>query len=209
MPRRPNPAPDEPRLARVAAQIADPSRSRMLAYLLSGEYASAGELADGEIAHALEALALVAERGAHERAWSSPQRLRLRHARCCYGHLAGALGVGLLDTMLQRGWLQPGLAGYALTVSGASWLDQIGMDGPAWRARADGSAAQRMAYACLDWSERRDHLAGRLAHALLEHFITQGWLLRRAGERALDLTPAGRTALLPVIALRHTADASE
>ena len=243
MPRRPNPAPDEPRLARVAAQIADPSRSRMLAYLLSGEYASAGELADaasvtpatasghlakllaagfvaceqrgrhryyrladGEIAHALEALALVAERGAHERAWSSPQRLRLRHARCCYGHLAGALGVGLLDTMLQRGWLQPGLAGYALTVSGASWLDQIGMDGPAWRARADGSAAQRMAYACLDWSERRDHLAGRLAHALLEHFITQGWLLRRAGERALDLTPAGRTALLPVIALRHTAD---
>ena len=239
MPTRPSPAPDEPRLASVAAQIADPSRARMLAYLLSGEYASAGELAqaasvtpatasghlaqllaagfvaceprgrhryyrlaDGEIAHALEALALVAERGTHERAWSSPQRLRLRHARCCYGHLAGSLGVDLLDALLQRGWLQPGLSGYALTAVGAAWLDQIGMDGAAWRVRANGRASQRMAYPCLDWSERRDHLAGALARALLEHFIVRRWLQRRPGERALDITPGGRRALEAVIA-RH------
>lgn len=238
MPTRPNPAPDEPRLARVAAQIAEPSRARMLAYLLSGEYASAGELAqaasvtpatasghlaqlldagfvvceargrhryyrlaDGEIAHALEALALVAERGSHQRAWSSPQRLRLRDARCCYGHLAGALGVGLFDAMRQRGWLRPGLSGYALTPAGAAWLDQIGMDGPAWLACADGSASRRTAYACLDWSERRDHLAGRLARALLDHFIGRRWLRRCAGERALELTPSGRAALGPVMAL--------
>ena len=246
MPRSANPVPDEPRLARVAAQIADPSRARMLSYLLSGEYASAGELAqaasvtpatasghlakllaagfvaceqrgrhryyrlaDAEIAHALEALALVAERSSHERAWSSPQRLRLRQARCCYGHLAGALGVDLLDTMLQRGWLRPGLAGYALSTEGAAWLNQIGMDGAAWLARVDGSAAQRTAYACLDWSERRDHLAGRLARALLEHFMAQHWLRRRAGERALDITPSGRAALQPVIARRPIADACE
>ena len=166
-------------------------------------------LADGEIAHALEALALVAERGSHGRAWSSPQRLRLRDARCCYGHLAGALGVGLHDAMLQRGWLRPGLSGYALTADGAAWLNQIGMDGPAWLARAGGSAAQRSAYACLDWSERRDHLAGRLARALLEHFIAQRWLKRRAGERALDLTPTGRAALEPVLASRLGAGTSE
>ena len=105
----------EPRLARVAALVADPARSRMLSYLLSGEYASASELAnvasitpsttsahlrklldagfvvceprgrhkyfrlaDAELAHALEAMALVAERGDHERAWASPERTRLR-----------------------------------------------------------------------------------------------------------------------------------
>ena len=236
---RANPAPDEPRLARVAAQIADPSRARMLAYLLSGEYASAGELAraasvtpatasghlvrlldagfvaceprgrhryyrlaDGEIAHALEALALVAERSSHERAWSSPQRLRLRHARCCYGHLAGTMGVNLLDSMLRSGWLQPGLSGLALSAAGAAWLDQIGLDGQAWHAQANGAAAQRMAYACLDWSERRDHLAGRLARALLEHFIARRWLVRREGERALELTRAGGIALQSIIAPR-------
>jgi len=103
--------PHEPRLARVAAIVADPARSRILAYLLSGEYASASELAkvasvtpatasghlgklldarfvvceprgrhryyrlaDAEVAHALEALALVAERDGHDRAWAHPER---------------------------------------------------------------------------------------------------------------------------------------
>ena len=207
MPARPNPAPDEPRLARVAAQIAEPSRARMLAYLLSGEYASAGELALAASVTPATASGHPAKRGSHGRAWSSPQRLR--DARCCYGHLAGALGVGLHDAMLQRGWLRPGLSGYALTADGAAWLNQIGMDGPAWLARAGGSAAKRSAYACLDWSERRDHLAGRLARALLEHFIAQRWLKRRAGERALDLTPTGRAALEPVLASRLGAGTSE
>ena len=112
-PPAPSEAPHEPRLARVAALVADPSRARMLAFLLSGEYASAGELArtasvgaatasahlvklvdagllvceprgrhryfriaDADVAHALEALAMVAERSSHDRTWSAPARLR-------------------------------------------------------------------------------------------------------------------------------------
>ena len=129
--------PHEPRLARVAAMVADPARSRMLAYLLSGECASASELAkaasvtpatasghlaqllearfvaceprgrhryyrlaDADVAHALEALAVVAERGEHEQQWASPERARLRDARCCYGHLAGRLGTRLFDGLM-------------------------------------------------------------------------------------------------------------
>ena len=57
-----------------------------------------------------------------------------------------------------------------------------------------------MAYACLDWSERRDHLAGGLARALLEHFIARRWLRRRPGERALDVTVSGRKALEVIVA---------
>jgi DNA-binding transcriptional ArsR family regulator len=230
----PSEAPHEPRLARVAALVADPSRARMLAFLLSGEYASAGELArtasvsaatasvhlgklvdagllaceprgrhryfriaDADVAHALEALAMVAERSSHDRTWSAPARLRLREARCCYGHLAGRRGVALLEHLLAHGWLVDAVDGYALTDDGVTGLGQFGFDAAALR----NGASHRIAYPCLDWSERRDHLAGKLASGLLTHFIEQGWLRRIGSERALELTPPGRQALAPLIAL--------
>ena len=226
-------APHEPRLARIASLVADPSRARMLAFLLSGEYASAGELArtasvgaatasahlvklvdagllvceprgrhryfriaDADVAHALEALAMVAERSSHDRAWSAPARLRLREARCCYGHLAGHSGVALLERLLAQGWLVDAPDGYALTDVGVAGLAELGFDA----ATLSASASHRIAYPCLDWSERRDHLAGKLASGLLTHFIERGWLRRIASERALELTPPGQQALAPLLA---------
>ncbi len=228
----PSPAPHEPRLARIAALVAEPSRARMLAFLLSGEYASAGELArtasvgaatasahlvklvdagllvceprgrhryfriaDADVAHALEALAMVAERSSHDRAWSAPARLRLREARCCYGHLAGRRGVALLDRLLAHGWLVEAPDGYALTDAGVDGFAKLGFDAGALRA----SASHRIAYPCLDWSERRDHLAGKLGSGLLTHFIERGWLRRIGAERALELTPPGQQALAPLL----------
>ena len=219
--------PGEPRLARVAAIVADPTRSRMLAYLLSGAYASASELAqaasvtaatasghlaklldagfvvceprgrhryyrlaDAEVAHALEALALVAERDVHDKAWVSPERNRLRLARCCYGHLAGRLGVRLFETLQQEGRLEPTAAGFGLSASGREWLETLGM------APSAASGRRRFAYRCLDWSERRDHLAGQLADELYQHFTAKGWL-RRTGSRAVEVTERGRRELLP------------
>ena len=218
----------EPRLARVAAMVADPARSRMLSYLMSGEYASAGELAaaasvtpatasghlaklrdarfvvceprgrhryyricDAEVAHALEALALVAEREVHDRVWTQPGRQRLRYARCCYGHLAGQLGVALFDALRAERGLAPGDDGaYALSEAGRTWLASLGLEpAPATRRR-------RFAYPCLDWSERRDHLAGQLADELYLHFVERGWL-RRGDGRVVALTPAGQRELLP------------
>ncbi|MFL6696219.1 MAG: ArsR/SmtB family transcription factor [Vitreoscilla sp.] len=235
--RRPTPPPSdtphEPRLARIAALVAEPSRARMLAFLLSGEYASAGELArtatvsaatasahlvklvdagllvceprgrhryfriaDADVAHALEALAMVAERSSHDREWSAPARLRLREARCCYGHLAGRRGVALLDRLLALGWLVDAPDGYALTDAGVAGIARLGFDASALRA----SASHRIAYPCLDWSERRDHLAGKLGSSLLTHFIERGWLRRIGSERALELTPPGQQALAPLLA---------
>jgi DNA-binding transcriptional ArsR family regulator len=217
-------------LARVAALVADPARSRMLAYLLSGQYASAGELAlaasvtpattsghlrklldaeflvceprgrhryyrlaDAEVGHALQALALVAERGRHDKQWAHPQRQHLREARCCYGHLAGRLGVMLCDALLRNDRLAPaGAEGFVLTAAGKQWLAQLGM------AAAVPADSKRYAYRCLDWSERRDHLAGQLAKQLLDHFIQAGWL--RAGNgRVLELTARGKQQLLPAL----------
>jgi DNA-binding transcriptional ArsR family regulator len=209
--------------------VADPARSRMLAYLLSGEYASASELAkvasvtpatasghlaklqdgrllvceprgrhryyrlaDADVAHALEALSLVAERDEHDQAWLHPERQRLRYARCCYGHLAGRLGVMLFNALHACQGLQSTVAGYELTASGHAWLVGMGLqpDPPSTR--------RRFAYPCLDWSERRDHLAGQLADELYRHITARGWLRRRGG-RALALTPTGVLELLPLL----------
>lgn len=232
----------EPRLARVAAMIADPARSRMLAYLLDGHLASAGELAaaggvaastasghlakleaagligaeargrhryfrlaDAEVAHALEALALVAERGSHDKRWASPSRAPLRAARCCYGHIAGRLGVALCEGLLRERYLVAGEDGeLRLTSAGRDWLQQIGMDEPRPRP------PRRLAYGCLDWSERRDHLAGALPAALLEHLIGRGWVATADGgaavrNRALRLTPPGQLGLARLLGAESAA----
>lgn len=213
----------EPRFSRIASLIADPSRARMLAVLLGGEYRSAGELAraasispqaasshlarlldggllscrqqgrhryfaiaDAQIAHALEALALVAERDTISTRWEKPGYRPLKCARRCYGHLAGELGVAQLRYMLGQAFLVPAPEGFSLTPSGQRWLQELGLP-------ALPSGQTRLAYACMDWSERQDHLAGRLASALLDHYLQQGWLRPQPDSRALLLTPAGQT----------------
>ncbi|MEK8034600.1 helix-turn-helix transcriptional regulator [Ideonella sp. DXS29W] len=156
-------------------------------------------LADAEVAHALEALALVAERGCHTSAWAPPARARLREARSCYGHLAGRAGVALLTHLQAQQWLEleSGAGGpqFRLSDTGRQGLSDWGLDGTAWQAKLATSGPKRQAYPCLDWSERRDHLAGPLASTLLSHFLERHWLYRAPSDRALSLTPAGRCAL--------------
>jgi DNA-binding transcriptional ArsR family regulator len=152
------------------------------------------KLADDEVAHALEAVALIAERRTHTATWANPTRQRLRFARCCYGHLAGQLGVELFSQLLSKEWLAPISDGYLLTAQGKAALGSLGFAVDEMDS-AKPSAPRRVAYRCLDWSERRDHLAGSLASALLQHFLAQGWVRRRDGERSLVFTPPGRQAL--------------
>ncbi len=154
------------------------------------------QLADEDVARVLEALAVVAERHAGTDAqWRRAAFRPLKEARTCYRHLAGELGVALLDGLLARGTLAPdatrrdGLQ-FRLTDTGRTQLAALGIDLPA-------ETAARYACACLDWSERRDHLAGALATALLDHGLAHGWWLRRSASRALRLTPTGRRALGP------------
>ncbi len=105
--------------------------------------------------------------------------------------------MALLEHLLAHGWLVDAPDGYALTDGGVAGLGQLGFDAAALRA----SASHRIAYPCLDWSERRDHLAGKLASGLLTHFIERGWLRRIGSERALELTPPGQQALAALVAL--------
>jgi DNA-binding transcriptional ArsR family regulator len=220
----------EPRFARVAAMMGDPTRARMLALLLGNPCATAGEiarcagitpqtasahlakmmradliaarrqgrhryfqLANDEVAHALEALSVVAERravGPHAAQWARGAYRPLREARTCYGHLAGRLGVALHDHLLEGRYLTLARETYRLTGNGHAMLAELGVE-----VKRLERARQPLVYPCLDWSERRDHFAGPLAVALLEHLLTRRWLRRIDGTRAVAPTPAGRREL--------------
>lgn len=151
-------------------------------------------LADGDIAHALEALAFVAERDqaadTPQGKWSSGAYRPLREARSCYGHLAGRLGVALHDALVEQHALSFDGNAFHVTGIGCERLRAIGID-------PDGvpSGRRGIVYPCLDWSERRDHFAGPLAVAMLGHFVTMRWLQRVPGSRALTTTPVGRRSL--------------
>lgn len=220
----------EPRLARVAAAIADPTRARVLARLLDGRLHTAGELAthagvtaptmsahlkllvdeglarmrpqgrhryfglaDGDVAHALEALLRVADGrdagpAADPKRWQNPAMRGLRHARSCYGHLAGELGVQWREALLAKGWVTAAPDGqYDVSDTGREALADLMPECL--------PTAGRQLYDCVDWSERRDHFAGPLAVAWLEAMLARGWLRRVADSRELQLTPPGRLHL--------------
>ena len=141
-----------------------------------------------QVAAALEALSVVA---GVERARFVPGTPHyLRAARMCYDHLAGALGVALHDSLFTSGWLTADAiegSSYAVTGAGRTGLAAMGIvvDNVAARRR-------RFAFGCLDWSERRPHLGGALAAAILEQALRRRWISREPGSRALAVTSAGR-----------------
>ncbi|GGC60796.1 ArsR/SmtB family transcription factor [Undibacterium terreum] len=158
-------------------------------------------LADGNVAHALEALLRVADGALPETSrWHAPAMRGLRHARSCYGHLAGEVGVLLCRSFVQRGWVSATKGDghdYQLTTEGMAALQQFGIP----QKTIDTMAGKRMLYGCVDWSERQDHFAGPLAVAMLEAFIDHGWLQRYADSRELKVTESGKQKLLAQLGL--------
>jgi DNA-binding transcriptional ArsR family regulator len=146
-------------------------------------------LADAAIAELIETLAAMAPlRSAQPHSLSAAShRQALARARTCYDHLAGALGVSITEAMTSRGLLDWD-RGLALTSDGASWLAALGITLP--------SATRRPPVrSCLDWTERRPHLAGAVGAALCGHAFASGWIVRIGTGRAVSLTAAGCGAL--------------
>ena len=143
-------------------------------------------LAGREIAQLLESMMGLALRAGPPLPRTGPRDLALRRARVCYDHLAGELGVLAYEELLQRKLLQQLEAGLALTDSGRQWFHQIGID-------PDALALQRRSFcrACLDWSERRHHLAGALGAALFVRIQELGWARCVADSRVVVFTTAG------------------
>jgi DNA-binding transcriptional ArsR family regulator len=117
----------------------------------------------------------------------------LRAARTCYDHIAGALGVALHDRMKALRWLASTKAedtNYELTLTGERAFASIGVD-----VNAIGKSRRRLAYACVDWSERRPHVGGSVGAALLGVALRRKWVVQDVYSRALVVTRAGRREL--------------
>jgi len=180
-------------LARHAG-VAPSTASEHLAKLVDGGLVSVERsgrhryfrLAGAEVAHAIEALAALAPQ-------TRPRSLRqatigeaLAAARTCYDHLAGALGVAVADALLRRHAIEERDGAFTLGPAVDDTLASLGIDSlPARR-----TAVRR----CLDWSERRPHVAGALGAALCTRALEQRWIERLPGSRAVRLTEAGRKA---------------
>ena len=143
-------------------------------------------LADEDVAQLLESLLGVAYRTGAVRLKSGPRDPDLRKARVCYDHLAGDLGVYAFDAFRKRHWIDHGENGLALSHSGERFCRDLGID-------VDSALASRrpLCRLCLDWSERRHHLAGVVGARMLDRLYELGWAKRRRGTRIVDFTPRG------------------
>ncbi|MDQ1044175.1 DNA-binding transcriptional ArsR family regulator [Streptomyces sp. V4I2] len=154
-------------------------------------------LADARVAQLVEDLAAqVAPGGDAVR----PRNLRestagsaMARGRTCYDHLAGRLGIAVTDALTARELLRQD-TGFALTDAGVGWFDAAGI-------RLDRSSRRPLARACLDWTERRPHLAGVAGAALCRHALDAGWCVRIGSERAVKVTATGERILSELLGI--------
>lgn len=153
-------------------------------------------LASAEVARMLEGLMQLAAgtQPARQPVRTGPRDARMRFARTCYDHLAGALAVAITQRLVDEGAVLIEGEAARLTARAAPLLQPLGLRLDPVEG-SDGTSARPHCRPCLDWGERRLHLAGRFGALLCTHCQQQGWLLRRQGSRALALTPAGAVAL--------------
>jgi len=148
------------------------------------------ELAGNQVATALEAFAQICPTTPVTSLRRSAQAEAIRSARTCYDHLAGRLGVGLLDALLERRWLVRSAPGYSVTTSGQRAFQLAGVDINALQHQR-----RMFARSCLDWTERRPHLAGALGAAVTTVLFERDWIRRRSQGRGVVITPAGKDGL--------------
>lgn len=143
-------------------------------------------VASAEVASAIEGLMTIAPPRAPRLAHVESQREPVRLARVCYDHLAGEAGVRMMDRMRAARFISGSDAALVLTARGAQWCDDLGIDVAALRA-----TRRRLCRACLDWTERRSHLAGALGAAILARLFALRWARREPGSRVVTLTRRG------------------
>ena len=147
-------------------------------------------LASSEIARMLEGMQQVAStqnlKHAGRTIRTGPRDAAMRTARGCYDHMAGLLAVNITDAMIGRGQIEFEGDGGSVTETGRSFLEKLGID-----IAAAAQSKRIFCRPCLDWSERRYHLAGAIGAALMHRTLELKWVKRQEGTRALAITRTG------------------
>ncbi|BDU39556.1 ArsR/SmtB family transcription factor [Vibrio nigripulchritudo] len=211
----------EPDIAYIASLIGDNARSKMLMALMGGKALTATELAlEADVtsqtasSHLMKLvegrLLVVRKQGRHKYFQLKDQRIaelleqllnitaalgqaistgpndeRLRRSRVCYDHLAGELGVQLFDNLVEQGWVIENADEATLTDNGHAYFQKLGFDHTKFKSR------RPTCKACLDWSERRSHMAGKLGQWILDDALSKEWAIRDLDSRAIQFTPRG------------------
>jgi DNA-binding transcriptional ArsR family regulator len=182
-----------------AAGVTAQTASSHLAKLLAGGLLSVEtqgrhryyRLAGSHVALALENLASIAPGGTVHRMPRSREAQELQFARCCYDHLAGSLGVAVTQALQERTFIVAAAdKQFEVTQAGMEWFSAMGLDLAALKPARRGLARQ-----CLDWTERRHHLAGPLGVELMSRLCAIGWVRRSKSSRAVQVTPKGWAGL--------------
>lgn len=176
------------------AGVSAPTTSGHLARLLDGQLVAVEKqgphryfrLASPAVAEALEGLGNLAATGPVRHRPTGPKDLAMRHARTCYDHMAGRLAVALTDSLTARGLIVFEDRAGLVTDDGRSFFADLGID-----LDPKPKSARPLCRTCLDWSERRMHLGGRLGASLLARSVERGWVRTIKESRALDITRAG------------------
>ncbi|WP_068784045.1 ArsR/SmtB family transcription factor [Paenibacillus phocaensis] len=153
-------------------------------------------IANPEVARVMESLLSIAPPAPVRSLRQATEDQALRYARTCYDHLAGSLGVRLTQSLVRTGILAEGDGAFEVTAEGAAFLNHFGVN-----LEQSRNKRRSFSHKCLDWSERRHHLAGALGNALLERLLELGWVERSPQSRAVKVTAQGRTGLKDVFAL--------
>ena len=215
----------EPDIAAVAGMVSDPTRARILWALADGRGLPAGELArragvtpqtasshlamltrggfllmipqgrhryyrlaNARVAHLLESMAAFAPELPKEGGNRCAPELRL--ARSCYHHLGGRLAVAITQAVVDHQWLLEDGLSYRLTEVGEARFTDLGIDLAALKR-----GGKILARPCLDWSERRNHLAGELGRAIADCLFENRWIRRVGFSRVIRLTELGQEEL--------------
>lgn len=152
-------------------------------------YALAGE----DVAELMETLAGLAARTGALRSRPGPREPAMRQARVCYDHLAGEMGVAMLDSLLARGFVEDRAGALSLSGEGGAFMRAFGIE-PDELARG----RRPLCKACLDWSVRRNHLGGALGKALLDAVYVRGWARRLDGTRVVAFSAPGEASFRQV-----------
>ena len=155
-------------------------------------------LASPDVANALEALLAIAPSKPLRSLRESHQVHALQLARTCYDHLAGKLGVSLTDRLLESGFLMKSDKDFILTETGKARLQNFGVE-----VEKKPKSRRCFARQCLDWSERRCHLAGSLGAALTQRLFDLKWIEYLSDGRAVRVTAAGKKGLFDEFGLHY------
>ena len=153
-------------------------------------------IASDDVAKVLESLMGLAAGAGHLRTRTGPKDAALREARVCYNHLAGTLGIAMYDALVAGAQIAEDGDEITLTDKGRQFAEEFGIDLATLQANR-----VPLCRACLDWSERRTHLAGSLGRAYLSAFEERGWTKRDKATRAVTFSPKGRAAFADAFGL--------